>query len=124
MTRGWPRASGIVRGIGKGEKTGGAPLAGREMPAPQFGLNPWLPGCRSKELAPTRPLRGLADQAPRVPVRDAPGRARALDDRCAHRNAPLSAGRVREGRLQCGYHGWTYGADGALLEVPALAGEA
>ncbi len=28
---------------------------------------------------------------------------------------------MREGRLQCGYHGWSYDRDGLLVEVPALA---
>ncbi len=44
--------------------------------------------------------------------RDATGAARGLLDWCAHRFAPLSAGRVRpDGRLACPYHGWNY--DGA-----------
>jgi phenylpropionate dioxygenase-like ring-hydroxylating dioxygenase large terminal subunit len=45
--------------------------------------------------------------------RDASGRAAAFVDACPHRKAPLSAGRVRsDGRLQCGYHGWHFDADG------------
>jgi len=44
--------------------------------------------------------------------RDSAGAARGLLDRCAHRFAPLSRGRVRaDGRLACPYHGWHY--DGA-----------
>jgi len=62
----------------------------------------------------------VIDGAPIVLFRDAAGRARALDDRCSHRNAPLSTGNVRAGRLQCRYHGWTYDADGTLAAVPAL----
>lgn len=45
--------------------------------------------------------------------RDGDGRAAAFVDRCPHRYAPLSAGRVRpDGRLQCPYHGWHFGTDG------------
>lgn len=45
--------------------------------------------------------------------RDAAGRAAALADRCPHRFAPLSAGRVRpDGRLACPYHGWHFDAEG------------
>jgi phenylpropionate dioxygenase-like ring-hydroxylating dioxygenase large terminal subunit len=45
--------------------------------------------------------------------RDAQGKPAALLDRCAHRFAPLSRGVRREdGRLQCPYHGWHFGADG------------
>jgi phenylpropionate dioxygenase-like ring-hydroxylating dioxygenase large terminal subunit len=45
--------------------------------------------------------------------RDQDGRARALRDRCPHRFAPLSAGRVRsDGRLACPYHGWHFDGEG------------
>ena len=57
--------------------------------------------------------------------RDADGTARAHTDRCLHRNAPLSEGVVVAGKLACPYHGWTYGPDGRVAEVPAQAeGEA
>ncbi len=77
--------------------------------------------CRSRDLSSRRPFAGHADNLPLVLFRDADGMPRALEDRCAHRNAPLSMGRLREGRLQCAYHGWTYDADGLLVDVPALA---
>lgn len=44
----------------------------------------------------------------------------AWPDRCPHRLAPLSAGWVKDGTLQCGYHGWRFAADGACVEIPAL----
>lgn len=48
-----------------------------------------------------------------VLFRDASGRAAALVDKCPHRFAPLSKGRVRaDGRLACGYHGWNFDAEG------------
>jgi phenylpropionate dioxygenase-like ring-hydroxylating dioxygenase large terminal subunit len=52
--------------------------------------------------------------------RDARGVAAALEDRCAHRNAPLSMGRVAGGCLECAYHGWRYDGQGRVTEVPAL----
>lgn len=48
------------------------------------------------------------------------GRAVALVDRCAHRSAPLSAGRVIDGCIECPYHGYRYNADGRCVLVPAL----
>jgi vanillate O-demethylase monooxygenase subunit len=45
---------------------------------------------------------------------------RAFRDVCPHRLAPLSAGSVADGTLQCGYHGWRFGADGACVDIPAL----
>ena len=45
----------------------------------------------------------------------------ALIDRCPHRNYPLSEGRLVEGALQCPYHGWRFGPDGACVEIPGCA---
>jgi phenylpropionate dioxygenase-like ring-hydroxylating dioxygenase large terminal subunit len=53
------------------------------------------------------------------------GKLVALRDICPHRAAPLSAGAFRreaDGResVECPYHGWRYGADGACLAIPSL----
>ena len=53
------------------------------------------------------------------------GEVRALYDVCPHRRVPLSAGKVAPGPdgaevLECGYHGWSYGATGACARIPAL----
>jgi phenylpropionate dioxygenase-like ring-hydroxylating dioxygenase large terminal subunit len=55
--------------------------------------------------------------------RDRDRTPRALLDRCPHRHAPLSKGRVRsDGRLACGYHGWHFDGtgDGRSPAVPNL----
>lgn len=52
--------------------------------------------------------------------RTAAGTVRAVADRCLHRGMALSAGRVCGEHLQCPYHGWEYGGDGAVRLVPAL----
>jgi phenylpropionate dioxygenase-like ring-hydroxylating dioxygenase large terminal subunit len=44
----------------------------------------------------------------------------AFPDRCPHRMAPLSAGRIEGDVLRCGYHGWCFDAGGACTEIPAL----
>jgi len=53
-----------------------------------------------------------------VLFRDPEGRPAALRDRCAHRTARLSLGRVDGGRLACGYHGWAYDRDGRVVRIP------
>ena len=42
----------------------------------------------------------------------------AVEDFCPHRGAPLSLGRVVEGKLICGYHGLEMGCDGKVLAMP------
>jgi phenylpropionate dioxygenase-like ring-hydroxylating dioxygenase large terminal subunit len=42
-----------------------------------------------------------------------------LEDKCAHRSAPLSIGQVINGNLECKYHGWQYAADGKVVMIPA-----
>jgi nitrite reductase/ring-hydroxylating ferredoxin subunit len=42
-------------------------------------------------------------------------------DRCAHRGASLSMGKVFGGSVQCPYHGWEWaGRDGACTRIPSL----
>eukprot|EP00262_Sarcandra_glabra_P013067 TRINITY_DN3533_c0_g1_i1.p1 TRINITY_DN3533_c0_g1~~TRINITY_DN3533_c0_g1_i1.p1 ORF type:complete len:544 (+),score=62.84 TRINITY_DN3533_c0_g1_i1:38-1669(+) len=43
----------------------------------------------------------------------------AFDDRCPHRLAPLSEGRIDEdGFLQCSYHGWSFDPTGSCVRIP------
>jgi phenylpropionate dioxygenase-like ring-hydroxylating dioxygenase large terminal subunit len=44
----------------------------------------------------------------------------AFEDRCPHRLAPLSLGRVDGDTLRCGYHGWCFDGDGQCTEIPSL----
>lgn len=81
----------------------------------------WYPVSPSRELGPSRPVATTLMGTPIVLFRDGSGTARALLDRCAHRNVPLSLGRVDRGCLECAYHGWRYAGDGACVEVPGLA---
>jgi len=47
----------------------------------------------------------------------------ALADICPHRAAPLSGGRVRDGAIECPYHGWRFAGDGRCVAIPGLIGE-
>lgn len=42
----------------------------------------------------------------------------AQKDCCPHRKYPLSAGKVKNGQLQCGYHGWQFDGKGFLTVLP------
>ena len=51
-------------------------------------------------------------------VRDREGRLRAFVNVCRHRGAEVVSGSGRCTTLQCHYHAWTYGLDGALRAAP------
>src|SRR4051812_50163948 len=56
------------------------------------------------------------------------GQVFALRDVCPHRAAPLSAGGFHRDAagvetVQCPYHGWRFGADGACAAIPSLTAE-
>ncbi len=68
------------------------------------------------------PLRVMVEGEPLVLFRTPQGVA-ALADRCPHRMAPLSAGRVVEGTVECPYHGWRFDPAGQCVEVPGYPGD-
>ncbi len=57
---------------------------------------------------------------PLVLFRAGDGSVVALEDRCCHRLAPLSRGRIEDGCLRCGYHGLLFDRDGRCIEVPGM----
>ena len=81
----------------------------------------WFVACRSKVLT-DRPLARTVLGVPLVLFRSRDA-AVALVDRCPHRNAMLSAGRVRDGLIECAFHGWSFDATGACRRIPGMSGE-
>jgi len=107
-----------------------APLERHLAPPPARGVvsvarlpHYWYVACRSRRLR-DKPLRRVLLGIPLVLYRDATGAVAAFLDRCPHRNARLSAGRVLpSGTLECPYHGWQFDVTGQCRVVPGLAGE-
>ncbi len=64
--------------------------------------------------------RTLLDQ-PVVLYRKGDGTPVALEDRCCHRQLPLSMGKVEGDELRCGYHGLKFDASGRCVEIPGQA---
>lgn len=91
-----------------------------EVPAGlEIGLrNYWYPIALSEEVGRDRPggIKCLGESL--VVWRDADGRPGVLFDRCPHRAARLSAGRVLEGQLQCAFHGLRFDKTGQCTLVP------
>jgi len=82
-----------------------------------FLRNQWYVAAQSDEVTRT-PLGRLLLSEPVVLFRTENGIAVALEDRCCHRRAPLSKGKVLGDWLQCGYHGFTFDATGACVRIP------
>ncbi|MCB9641066.1 MAG: aromatic ring-hydroxylating dioxygenase subunit alpha [Myxococcales bacterium] len=83
----------------------------------------WYLICPAKELkaGKIRKLRILDEDI--VVFRDAEGRPSAIEDRCCHRNVPLSLGEMKRGCVVCPYHGWTFDGGGQCVHIPSLAAE-
>jgi phenylpropionate dioxygenase-like ring-hydroxylating dioxygenase large terminal subunit len=52
---------------------------------------------------------------------DAEGNPAAVRDRCCHRTAQLSKGKIVDGNIACPYHGWQFNAQGTCVQVPQIA---
>lgn len=80
----------------------------------------WYPVSLSKALK-NKPIRVILDNQNIVLFRHDNGIG-ALADRCPHRSAPLSKGKVIGESVQCPYHGWAFGASGKLTDLPLYEG--
>lgn len=77
----------------------------------------------SSEVNHQQPLARRCLQEEYALFRDNDGNLCILEDRCAHRRAPLSLGRITaQGTIQCPYHGWSYeGQNGHCSAIPNLS---
>lgn len=82
--------------------------------------NAWTVAAWANEIEPGKLLaRTLLDE-PLVFFRDAQGQPQALLDRCPHRFAPLSMGKLCDGgaSVECPYHGLRFDGGGACVHNP------
>jgi len=71
----------------------------------------WHPVATSQEVKKT-PVKVQVCQTELVLFRSEEGSIAALHNRCPHRKAQLSCGKVKGGRIHCPYHGWNYDRHG------------
>jgi phenylpropionate dioxygenase-like ring-hydroxylating dioxygenase large terminal subunit len=66
-------------------------------------------------------LRDVVDES-LIITRESSGAIRAFYNVCRHRGTRMctAASGTFAGRIQCPYHGWTYGLDGRLLAAPQM----
>ena len=79
--------------------------------------NAWYVAIWGDELT-EKPLARRICDIPVVLFRTSDGAPAALLDRCCHRAAPLSLGKVTTQGLECGYHGLVFDGGGACVCIP------
>jgi vanillate O-demethylase monooxygenase subunit len=82
-----------------------------------FLRNQWYVAADADELG-AAPVGRVFLGEPVVLYRAPDGTPVALEDRCCHRRAPLSKGKVEGANLRCGYHGFLYDRSGRVIWVP------
>jgi phenylpropionate dioxygenase-like ring-hydroxylating dioxygenase large terminal subunit len=81
-------------------------------------LRMWFPVARVEDVRDDRPFAAEL-LGRRLVVYRSDGSTAVAIDRCPHRGARLSNGRMREGTLECPYHGWRWDSSGACALVPS-----
>ena len=85
-----------------------------------FLRNSWYVAAWDREVSKVPLARSFLNE-PVVLYRKEDGSAVALEDRCCHRQLPLSMGRIEGDRLRCGYHGLLFDSKGICVEIPGQA---
>jgi vanillate O-demethylase monooxygenase subunit len=83
-----------------------------------FVRNAWYVAAWDHELSRSMLRRVILDE-PVVLFRTTEGRPVALEDRCCHRQAPLSMGKLVGNVVICPYHGLQYDTIGRCIKVPS-----
>jgi len=78
----------------------------------------WYVAAWDHELTPERPIGRTIIGEPVALYRAGNSGVVALADRCCHRFAPLSLGRVEGEELRCMYHGLKFDRSGRCTEIP------
>ena len=86
-----------------------------------FLQNAWYVAAWGTEIGRQNLLRRILLNEPVVFFRKEDGTPVALHDKCAHRHAPLSAGKLVGDQIQCPYHGLEYDETGACVRIPGQA---
>jgi phenylpropionate dioxygenase-like ring-hydroxylating dioxygenase large terminal subunit len=80
----------------------------------------WQPVARVEDLK-DGPQRAVLLDEPLAVFLTESGEVAVVADRCAHRGALLSMGKVCGESIQCPYHGWEWSGNGSCTRIPSLA---
>ena len=91
----------------------------KKMVSGAYLRNAWYVAAWSDDLADGQLLARTIMHQPVVLYRKADGNVAALEDRCPHRFAPLSMGKIiKDDVVQCPYHGLEFNSSGACVLNP------
>lgn len=80
----------------------------------------WYPVSFLEDVPKDAPMGFHLLGKPLVLFIDKDDRVICLQDRCPHRAARLSDGKVVDGKIECLYHGWQFEAGGRCAHIPQL----
>jgi len=84
-----------------------------------FVRNCWYVAAWDHEIQRLKLSRRLLLGEPVVLYRKGDGAPVALEDRCCHRHAALSHGRLRGNNVECAYHGLVFDPGGVCVHIPS-----
>jgi phenylpropionate dioxygenase-like ring-hydroxylating dioxygenase large terminal subunit len=112
--------------IGAGSPDAGGPLhdhrSGTIADLRRVGISPdfWYPVAEARSVRRKKTFAAMFAGERIVLYRGESGTVYALEDRCAHRQVPLSMGVVEGDALRCCYHAWAYRGNGRISQIPYL----
>lgn len=81
--------------------------------------NQWYVILESKEIGKKKPIKVTRLSQTLTLWRDSSGKLNCISDRCCHRGASLSGGKIVGNNVECPFHGFQFGGDGKVKLIPA-----
>lgn len=85
--------------------------------------NIWYFAAWSDEIVEGEVFARIINSFPIIIMRKETGEAVAMADRCPHRFAPLSMGKIKNGNIVCPYHGLEFNMEGKCAHNPHPSGK-
>ena len=81
--------------------------------------NQWYVILESKEVGKRKPIKVKRLNEELAIWRDQNGQISCIADKCCHRGASLSCGKIIDGNIECPFHGFIYDKQGKVTLIPA-----
>lgn len=81
--------------------------------------NQWYVILESREVGKKKPIKVTRLNETMVVWRDQSGKVNCIADRCCHRGASLSCGKLVDGKVECPFHGFLFDGEGKVRLIPA-----